>query len=152
MKKVLGLLAITLSLVSCQVQKQVTHKEPIRTQKTVHTQISIHNRLYAEAELNQDKDIFFFRCVQFQGITIIKPIELTHKNTEKLYEALTDTKGKNGQIVDILSLDNKLIHIEYHKYMFKTYACFVIIDKENDAIYHIFCLPKVQLDRLFNKV
>jgi len=125
--------------------------QEIRTQKTIHTQISIHNRLYAEAELSRDKNIFFFRCVQFQGISIIKPIELTLNNTEKLYQALTQTKGKNGQILDILSLDNKLIHIEYHRYMFKTYAVFDIIDKDNDAIYHIFCLPKSQLDRLFNK-
>jgi hypothetical protein len=151
MKKVLGLLAITLSLVSCAVKQQVTHQEPIKTQKTIHTRISIHNRLYAEAEIGQDTTTFFFRCEQFRNITIVKPIQLTPHDTEKLYRALAFTKGKKGQNVDIPTLDNKLVHIEYCRYMFKTYAIFDIIDKENDAIFHIFCLPKVQLDRLFNK-
>jgi hypothetical protein len=123
----------------------------IRTQKTIHTQITIHNRLYAEAELGQDKNIFFFKCVQFQGISIIKPFQLTPNDTERLYNALNETKGKNGQILDIPTLDKKLLHIEYCKTMFKTYAVLDIVDKENDAIYHVFCLPKVQLDRLFNK-
>ena len=123
----------------------------IRTERIKHTQITIHNRLYAEGNFEQNKTTFFFKCQQFQGISIIKPIELTPHDTEKLYNALTDVKGKKGQIVDFPTLDNKLIHIEYKRYMFKTYAIFDIVDKGNDAIYHIFCLPKAQLDRLFDK-
>jgi hypothetical protein len=153
MKKVLGLLAITLSLVSCAVKQQVTHQEPIKTQKTIHTRISIHNRLLAEAELEQDKSTFFFKCAQFQGIGIIKPIQLTPHDTERLYEALTNAKThKKGEVIDIPTLDNKVVHLEFIKHMFKMYVLFDIVDKQNDARYEVWCMPKIQIDRLFNKV
>lgn len=119
--------------------------------QTTKTSVSIHNYPYASGELTSEQNTFFFKCMRFQGVTIWKHIILTQSATDQLYIALTLKNPTKGTTIEIPTLDNKLIKIKYVRYMFKNYAVFDIIDKDNDAIYHILCLPKKQLDKLFNK-
>jgi hypothetical protein len=128
-------------------------QEPeIRTQKVYKTRVRVHDRLYAEAEIGQDSSEFVFRCEQFRQITILKGIKLNTYDTERLYRALRTKEHHKGDVIDIPTMDNKLVHIEWVQYMFSKYPMFDIIDKENDAIFHIWCIGDKAWDILFNKI
>lgn len=123
----------------------------IRTEKTISTKLVENYKTMALGEFDSDKTVLFFNCYQYKGISIIKHIELSLYDTERLYKALTDKTYKKGDVVNISTLDNKLININYIKIMFRVIPVFDIIDKNTDSVYHINTFNKKQLDSLFNK-
>lgn len=119
--------------------------------QTIKTEISIHNYPYASGELTNHVNTFSFKCSRAKDVTITKTVILSQSATDQLYAALTIKNPTKGLTVYIYTLDNKLISIKYVRYMFKNYAVFDIIDRNDDTICHIYCLPKIQWDKLFNR-
>jgi len=127
-------------------------QSPIRTQKYVKKRIEARHILFAEAEHEEDKSTFFYKCYQFQGISIFTSFQLTPNDTEKLYDLLTNNSHNVGEVVEIPTLDKKVVRVEIIGALFGG-KCpkFEVIEKDMGYVYHIWRLPKKQTAILFNK-